>query len=75
VLNTTFLAMAISQGLTSAITNPLEESVRHAILAADVMMGHDPNCAAWLTAQRPAPAGDDDRAARRERRRQERGLS
>jgi 5-methyltetrahydrofolate--homocysteine methyltransferase len=73
VLNTTFLAMAISQGLTSAITNPLEESVRHAILAADVMMGHDPNCAAWLTAQRPAPAADDDRAARRERRRQERG--
>jgi 5-methyltetrahydrofolate--homocysteine methyltransferase len=72
-LNTTFLAMAIASGLTSAITNPLEESIRQTILACDVMMAHDPNCGAWLTAQRPAPAAGDDRAARRERRRQDRG--
>jgi 5-methyltetrahydrofolate--homocysteine methyltransferase len=75
VLNTTFLAMAIASGLTSAITNPLEESIRQTILACDVMMAHDPNCAAWLTAQRPAPAAGDDRAARRERRRQDRAGS
>jgi len=72
VLNITFLAMAIAAGLTSAITNPLDESIRQTILACDVMMAHDPNCAAWLTAQRPAAAAGDDRAARRERRRQER---
>ncbi len=72
VLNITFLAMAIAAGLTSAITNPLDESIRQTILACDVMMAHDPNCAAWLTAQRPAGAAGDDRAARRERRRQER---
>ena len=75
VLNTTFLAMAIASGLTSAITNPLEESIRQTILACDVMMAHDPNCAAWLTAQRPVPAVGDDRAARRERRRQDRAGS
>ena len=72
VLNTTFIAMAIASGLTSAITNPLEESIRQTILACDVMMAHDSNCGAWLTAQRPVPAGGDDRAARRERRRQDR---
>ncbi|MCJ7512659.1 MAG: dihydropteroate synthase [Anaerolineales bacterium] len=72
VLNTTFLAMAIASGLTSAITNPLEESTRQTIRACNVMMAHDPNCAAWLASQRPAAAPGDDRAARRERRRQER---
>jgi 5-methyltetrahydrofolate--homocysteine methyltransferase len=69
-LNATFLAMAIGAGMTCAITNPLEEAIRNGILAANVMMGHDENCKAWLSAHR---AGGDDtgseRAARRERRR------
>lgn len=69
-LNATFLAMAIGAGMTCAITNPLEDEIRRAILAADVMMGHDENCQAWLRANRPP--GEDaraERAARRERRR------
>jgi len=70
-LNATFLAMAIGTGMTCAITNPLEEAIRTGILAANVMMGHDDNCKAWLAAHRTG--GDDDaaseRAARRERRR------
>jgi 5-methyltetrahydrofolate--homocysteine methyltransferase len=67
-LNGAFLTMAISAGMTCAITNPLEESLHKLILAADVMMTHDENCATWLAAQRPA--GDDareERLARRER--------
>jgi 5-methyltetrahydrofolate--homocysteine methyltransferase len=55
-LNATFLAMAVAAGLTSAITNPLEEHVRKTILAADVFMGVDENCMAWLKAQRAAAA-------------------
>ena len=70
-LNAAFLTMAIATGLTSAITNPMEEPIRKAILAADVMMGRDENCAGWLEAHRVATAGTEDRAARRERRRRE----
>ena len=40
--------MAIAAGMTSAITNPLHDSVMAAVLGADVMMGHDPNCARWI---------------------------
>jgi len=72
-LNGAFLTMAIANGLTSAITNPLEESIRKLILAANVMMGHDENCARWLKAAREAAkaegGADAERAARRERRR------
>ena len=72
-LNAIFLAMAITAGMTCAITNPMEESIRKAILAADVMLGHDENCYTWLSAHRAAEAGGDgaagERAARRERRR------
>jgi 5-methyltetrahydrofolate--homocysteine methyltransferase len=67
-LNAAFLAMAVASGMTCAITNPLEESIRKAILAADVLMGHDENCAAWLAAHREA-SGGGERARRRERRR------
>ena len=47
-LNGAFLAMAIANGMTSAITSPLHEEVRQAVMAADVLMGHDPDCAAWI---------------------------
>lgn len=69
-LNAIFLAMAIGAGMTCAITNPIEEEIKKAILAADVMMGHDEHCQAWLRAHRTSGEGDQtDRAARRERRR------
>jgi 5-methyltetrahydrofolate--homocysteine methyltransferase len=69
-LNAAFLAMAIACGMTCAITNPLDESIRKAILAADVMMGHDENCAAWLAAHREASGAGEGRGRRRERRRE-----
>ena len=40
-LNGAFLAMAIANGMTSAITSPLHEEVRQAVMAADVLMGTD----------------------------------
>jgi 5-methyltetrahydrofolate--homocysteine methyltransferase len=68
-LNAAFLAMAIASGLTCAITNPTEESIYKAILAADVFLGRDENCQSWLAAHRASDAGAvDPRAARRERR-------
>lgn len=71
-LNGAFLAMMIANGLTSAITNPIELEIKHAIMAADVMAGNDENCAAWIAANRQAAsteAGDSRRPRRRERRR------
>jgi 5-methyltetrahydrofolate--homocysteine methyltransferase len=47
--------MAIGAGMTSAITNPMHEEVIKACMAADVMMGHDPDCARWIRRFREAP--------------------
>ena len=64
----TFLAMAIGAGMTSAIMSPLHEEVRTAIQAADVLAGHDTDCAAWIRAHRDPTVGAD--RERRGRRRQ-----
>jgi 5-methyltetrahydrofolate--homocysteine methyltransferase len=55
-INSAFLTMAIGAGMTSAITNPLHEEVVKAVMGADVMMGHDPDCARWIRRWREAPA-------------------
>lgn len=68
-LNATFLSMAIASGLTSAITNPIESEIRQAIMAADMMMGHDENCQSWIVANRTEQEGDGSRRRRREGRR------
>ena len=47
-LNAAFMAMAMAQGLTTAITNPLEPAVRTAILAADLLLGHDAYGSKWI---------------------------
>ena len=64
-INSGFLAMAISNGLTSAITNPLLPEVRSTIMAADVLMGNDLDAAAWIAAHRDPVA---EAAQGRERR-------
>ncbi len=58
-INAAFLTMAIASGMTSAIANPLHVEVLAACMGADVMMGHDPNCARWIRRFResPPPAG------------------
>jgi 5-methyltetrahydrofolate--homocysteine methyltransferase len=68
-LNGAFLAMAIAAGLTSAITNPIEPEIKQAVMAANVMMGHDQNCLAWIRANRPETTDESSPAeGRRERR-------
>ena len=47
-LNGAFLSMAIASGMTCAITSPLHEEVRQAVMAADVMMGTDQDCVSWI---------------------------
>ena len=73
-INSAFLTMAIAAGLTSAITNPLEDTVIQAVLGADVMMGHDPDCRRWIRKYRaPAREGAAEGArGRREGRRRRR---
>ena len=68
-----FLAMAIGAGMTSAITNPLEPEIMRAIMAADVLTGHDRDCAAWIRANREQ--GDDTRAEGRRRTNRRRALA
>ena len=70
-LNAAFISMAIGAGLTSAITNPLHAEVLAAIMGADVMMGHDPNCMRWIRKFRTPPpegAGGEGGEGRRRRR-------
>ncbi|MCS5552859.1 MAG: methyltetrahydrofolate cobalamin methyltransferase [SAR324 cluster bacterium] len=67
-INAAFLAMGIASGLTSAITNPLHESVMQSVLGADVMMGNDPNCVRWIKRYRQ-PVTEGETGGRREKRR------
>ena len=71
-LNAAFLTMAIASGMTSAITSPLHDEVMQAVMGANVMMGHDEQCAGWIRKYRePAPvvAGETGgRVGRRGRR-------
>lgn len=67
----TFLSMAIASGMTSAIMNPLHPEVKTSIMAADVLMGTDRDCAAWIRANRDpdASTGEGGRGGREGRRR------
>jgi 5-methyltetrahydrofolate--homocysteine methyltransferase len=48
-INGAFLAMAIACGLTCPITNPLSKAVREAVLASNLLMGHDEWAMNWMT--------------------------
>ncbi len=67
----TFLAMAVASGMTSAIMNPMHAEVKTAVMAADVLMGADRDCASWIRANRDpdAPQGEGARGGREGRRR------
>jgi 5-methyltetrahydrofolate--homocysteine methyltransferase len=64
VVTGTFLAMAISHGMTSAIMNPMHKEVKDAVMAADVLNNQDPNCAAWIRANRDPNAQPGARVRR-----------
>jgi 5-methyltetrahydrofolate--homocysteine methyltransferase len=56
-LNAAFLPMAIASGMTSAITSPLHDEMRKAVWAADVLMGNDEHCTAWIARNGDSPEG------------------
>jgi 5-methyltetrahydrofolate--homocysteine methyltransferase len=61
-INAAFLTMAAANGLTSAITNPLEPEIRQAVLAANVLNGNDPDCVKWIQTHRvPTDGGEGGR--------------
>jgi 5-methyltetrahydrofolate--homocysteine methyltransferase len=67
-INGAFLSMAIASGLTSAITNPIADGVRAAVMAADVLMGNDQDASRWIRTHRVAPpAGEAGRRVNRRR--------
>jgi 5-methyltetrahydrofolate--homocysteine methyltransferase len=67
-INGAFLSMAMASGLTSAITNPLLAEVRQSVMAADVLLGNDPECGRWIRRYRVAPAeGEQGRRVNRRR--------
>ena len=71
-MNAVFLAMAAGAGMTSAILNPLHSEELGGIMAADVLLGNDRNCARWIRKFREPSAdpepGENRRAGRRRRR-------
>ncbi len=69
VLNGHFLAMASLAGMTSAIMNPLHQEEMDGVRAANMLNGTDPDCAAWLTENRPTEGIEGGRARRSNRRR------
>lgn len=69
-LNAAFVSMAIGAGLSSAILNPLHPEMMRTIRAADIVIGADPGCAAWISAYRQLP---DEATPRRRQRRRHRG--
>jgi 5-methyltetrahydrofolate--homocysteine methyltransferase len=58
----------MASGLTSAITNPIADGVKHAVMAADVLLGNDQDATRWIRAFRVAPAeGEQGRRVNRRR--------
>lgn len=51
-IDATFLAMSIMGGMNTAITNPLHEQGRKAILATDLLLGLDEYGAGWIAEHR-----------------------
>jgi 5-methyltetrahydrofolate--homocysteine methyltransferase len=49
VLNAAFFPVAMHAGLTCAITNPLIQDVRKAVLASDLLLGHDEYAMRWIS--------------------------
>ncbi len=51
-VNAAFLPLAMHAGLTCAITNPLVPEVRRAVLAGDLLLGHDEYAMRWISSYR-----------------------
>ncbi|MDK1018709.1 MAG: dihydropteroate synthase [Actinomycetota bacterium] len=65
-INGAFLTMAMMAGLTSAIANPLHKDAKAAIMAGDLLLGHDKDATRWIAASRMTDQGRRRRSSRRE---------
>jgi len=52
VINIAYLALAISRGMTTAITDPTVPEIQTILLACDLLMGHDEYGMNWIKAYR-----------------------
>ena len=52
IVNVAYLALAISRGLTTAITDPTVPEIQNTLLACDLLMGHDEYSIRWIKAFR-----------------------
>ena len=57
IINAAFVSLAIACGLSCPITNPLSIEVREAVLAANLLMGHDEWAMEWISHYRSKPKG------------------
>jgi 5-methyltetrahydrofolate--homocysteine methyltransferase len=57
-INATFLPMAMTVGLTSAIMDTRTPQIVEAVKAADLLLGHDEWGSAWIAAHRARQAAD-----------------
>jgi len=55
-IDAAFLTLMIGAGMNTAITNPLHRPVKKAILAADLLLGHDGFGSAWIADHRAETA-------------------
>jgi 5-methyltetrahydrofolate--homocysteine methyltransferase len=53
-IDSAFVPMAMFAGMNAAITNPLHEPLRKAVLATDVLLGRDEFASAWIADHRTA---------------------
>ena len=51
-INQAYLALAIANGLTTAITDPTKLDIRATLLACDLLMGRDEYAMNWIKAYR-----------------------
>jgi 5-methyltetrahydrofolate--homocysteine methyltransferase len=52
LINRTFISIAISKGLDSAIIDPLDKKIMTAILTAEALVGKDEYCSEFIDAKR-----------------------
>jgi 5-methyltetrahydrofolate--homocysteine methyltransferase len=62
-VNAAFLPLAMHAGLTCAITNPMVPEVRRAVLAGDLLLGHDEYAMRWIASFRVEQAAARARQA------------
>lgn len=64
LINQAFLTLAMGAGMDSAILNPLDQELRAAMLAAELVLGRDSHCLNYTRAYRAGLFGESDSDSR-----------